>query len=82
MVEFLVGKFDLNEGVFVCVVCELCEEIGYMVCEYVFFVCIYLIIFYLIEFIDLYFVCGLMVGECKFDEGEFFEIFIVMLVDL
>lgn len=57
MIEFLVGKFDLEEGVFICGKCELCEEIGYMVECWDYFMCIYLVIFYFIEFIDIYFVC-------------------------
>ncbi len=82
MIEFPAGKLDPGEDRLVCAQRELLEETGYRAKEWAHAGVLHPVISYSTEFIDIWFACGLTLGERRLDEGEFLDVFTASLDEL
>ncbi len=82
VIEFPAGKVDPGEASLTCAMRELREETGYVAAQWAYASCLYPVVAYSTERIDLWFARGLTLGERALDHGESLDVFTSTLSEL
>lgn len=82
IIEFPAGKLDPGEDSLACAMRELREETGYTAKQWAYAGCLYPVVAYSTERIDVWFARHLTLGSRALDEGETLDVFTATLPQL